>query len=65
MYRVLLVDDEPLTLAHTRSVVERGLAQCEIIGTATNGLEGIEAIRRLKNLNMCGMPCGRVRWITF
>ena len=48
MYRVLLVDDEPLTLAHTRSVVERGLAQCEIIGTATNGLEGIEAIRRLK-----------------
>ncbi len=48
MYRVLLVDDEPLTLAHTRSVVECGLAQCEIIGTATNGLEGIEAIRRLK-----------------
>lgn len=48
MYRVLLVDDEPLTLAHTRSVVEHGIAECEIIGTAANGLEGIEAIRRLK-----------------
>ena len=47
MYRVLLVDDEPLILEHTRRMLEREKQNYLIVGTADNGLDGIDLIRKL------------------
>ena len=47
MFRVLLVDDEPLILEHTRRLLEAQKQNYLIVGTATNGLDGIDMIRRL------------------
>ena len=47
MFRVLLVDDEPLILEHTRRLLEMEKQRYVIVGTADNGLDGIEMIRTL------------------
>lgn len=47
MIRVLAVDDQPLVLAGLRVILsgQRGL---ELVGEATNGVEAVEAARRLQ-----------------
>ena len=47
MFRVLLVDDEPLILEHTRRLLETEKQNYLIVGTADNGLDGIDLIRKL------------------
>ena len=47
MFRVLLVDDEPLILEHTRRLLEMEKQNYVIVGTASNGLDGISLIRSL------------------
>ena len=47
MFRVLLVDDEPLILEHTRCLLETEKQNYLIVGTADNGLDGIDLIRKL------------------
>lgn len=46
MYRILVVDDEPIGLNHVRMILEKKCPQFEIIGTAENGAEALELIRR-------------------
>ena len=48
MYRVLLVDDERIILEGLKKVVPWGELGCEVVGTATDGLEGLEKIRSLR-----------------
>lgn len=48
MHKVLLVDDEPLILEHTQGLLPWETLNCRVVGTAANGIEGIEAIRRLR-----------------
>ena len=43
MFRVLLVDDEPLILEHTRRLLETEKQNYLIVETADNGLDGINA----------------------
>ena len=47
MVRVLLIDDEPLILEHTRSLLEKEKQDYRIVGTATNGIDGIQSILSL------------------
>lgn len=47
MFRVVLVDDEPLILEHTRHLLEMEKQNYVIVGTADNGLDGINMIRSL------------------
>ncbi len=47
MFRVLLVDDEPLILEHTRRLLETEKQNYLIVETADNGLDGIDLIRKL------------------
>lgn len=48
MYKVLLVDDEPVIRAHTRSLLQWNTLNCEIVGEASDGQEGIQCISRLQ-----------------
>lgn len=45
MYRVLLVDDDRLILRGLTSVLPWGEMDCEVIGTAVDGQEGLRMIR--------------------
>lgn len=45
MYRVILVDDERMILEGLRRVVPWAELGCEVVGTASNGLEGLACIR--------------------
>lgn len=47
MYKVLLVDDEPMIRAHTRDLLQWDTLDCEIVGEASDGLEGLRCIERL------------------
>ncbi|NOU73938.1 response regulator [Paenibacillus sp. LMG 31458] len=47
MYRVVLIEDDPMVLEVNRQFVER-VSGFEIIGTASNGIDGIEKVRDLK-----------------
>lgn len=47
MYRVVLIEDDPMVLEVNRQFVER-VPGFEIIGTASNGIDGIEKVRDLK-----------------
>ena len=47
MYKVLLVDDEPMIKAHTRALLQWDTLDCEIVGEAPDGLEGLRCIERL------------------
>lgn len=48
MYRVLLVDDEQIILDGLSRVVRWGEMGCEVVGTASNGEEGLRLVRALK-----------------
>ena len=48
MYRVVLVDDEHIILEGLSRVVPWTEMGCTLSGTASNGLEGLELIRRVK-----------------
>ena len=48
MYRVMLVDDEPLILAGIASMLEWPDHQCQIVGKATNGQQALERMEELQ-----------------
>lgn len=47
MYRVLIVDDEPIICEGLKRSVRWSDYNCEVIGTAANGMEGLEKMRDL------------------
>ncbi len=47
MYKVLIVDDEPIICEGLKKSVRWNDFQCEVAGTAQNGLEGLEQMRQL------------------
>lgn len=47
MHRILLVDDEPMILEHTKKLLDWKALGCAIIGEARNGEEGLKLIRSL------------------
>ncbi|MDF2648739.1 MAG: chemotaxis protein CheY [Paenibacillus sp.] len=47
MYRVVLIEDDPMVLEVNRQFIER-VPGFEIVGTSSNGIEGIEKVRDLK-----------------
>ena len=48
MYRVILVDDEHLIIRGLSTVVPWGELGCEVVGTAHDGIRGLELIRSLR-----------------
>lgn len=48
MYRVVLVDDETIILEGLRRVVKWADYRCEVVGTASDAVQGAELIRALK-----------------
>ena len=48
MYRVVLVDDEHMIIEGLSRVVPWEKLGCEVSGTASNGREGLELVRRVK-----------------
>ncbi|MEW4414536.1 response regulator [Clostridium sp. AN503] len=48
MYRVMLVDDEPLILAGIASMLDWEQQDCRIVGKATNGQQALEQLDELK-----------------
>lgn len=48
MYRVVLIDDENMIVEGLRRVVKWADYQCEVVGTASSGVEGAELIQKLK-----------------
>ena len=59
--RVILVEDEPSALRYLRSTIELRCEGCEVVGTAENGSDGLEQVRRLRpdlvitDIRMAGM----------
>ncbi|CAN7209432.1 response regulator [Paenibacillus sp. LjRoot153] len=47
MHRVVLIEDDPMVLEVNRQFVER-VPGFEIVGTSSNGIEGIKKVRHLK-----------------
>ncbi len=47
MYKVLIVDDEPIICEGLRKSVKWEKHNCEVAGTASNGLEGLEQMKVL------------------
>jgi two-component system response regulator YesN len=47
MYRVLLVDDEPLMLSRIKRLVDWGANDCLVVATASNGVEALEKLNQL------------------
>ena len=45
MYRIILVDDEPLILAGIASLIQWESLGCTLVGKATNGPNALELIR--------------------
>lgn len=48
MYRVLIVDDEPIICEGLRKSIRWADFNCEVVGTAANGMEGLEKVGELK-----------------
>lgn len=48
MYKILVVEDEPTALSHVCMILEKKCPQYEIMGTAENGGEALEMIRRVQ-----------------
>lgn len=46
MYKVVIIDDEPIIVEGISKVVPWERYGCQIVGTAENGIEGLEVIRR-------------------
>ena len=48
MYRVLIVDDEPIICEGLRRSIRWSDFNCEVVGTAANGMEGLEKVNELE-----------------
>ena len=48
MYRVIIVDDEPIIVEGLQKGIDWENWNCEIVGTAGNGMEGLQLVRELK-----------------
>ena len=48
MYKVLIVDDEPIICEGLKKSVRWADFNCEVAGTASNGLEGLDLMRELE-----------------
>lgn len=48
MYKVVIIDDEPIIVRGLSEMVPWGNYQCEVAGTASDGQEGLELIRKLR-----------------
>lgn len=48
MYKVIIVDDEPIIVEGLKLGIEWANWNCEIAGTASNGLAGLELMRKIK-----------------
>ncbi len=48
MYRVLIVDDEPIIRKGLRSIINWKNFDCEVIAEASDGLDGLELVRKHK-----------------
>lgn len=46
MYQVMIVDDEPTSLGHIRTILEKKCTGYEILATAENGAEAMEKIQK-------------------
>lgn len=46
MYKVVIIDDEPIIVEGLSKVIPWERYDCRIIATASNGIEGLEIIRR-------------------
>ena len=47
MYKVIIVDDEPVIVDGLKMGIKWANWECEIVGTASNGLEGLKLVREL------------------
>jgi len=59
MYKVLIVDDEPIILSGIKFLIDWDAKGCQIVGTARNGQQALEEIEQLHpNIVICdiGMP---------
>lgn len=48
MYKVIIVDDEPIIVEGLKNGIEWAEWNCEIVGTAGSGMEGLNLVRELK-----------------
>ncbi|MDD3220015.1 MAG: response regulator [Lachnospiraceae bacterium] len=48
MFKVIVVDDEPVALQHICSIIEKKCPDYEIAATAENGKEGLEKVRLIQ-----------------
>lgn len=48
MYKVVIIDDEPIIVRGLQKAIKWEEIGCSVVGTAANGLEGIEVIRKEK-----------------
>lgn len=48
MYRVILVDDEPIILSGIKFMLDWSSQNCEIVGTARNGQQALELIDKME-----------------
>lgn len=48
MYKVVIIDDEPIIVTGLSRMLPWEQYNCKVVGTAENGLEGLEVIRNLQ-----------------
>ena len=48
MYKVVIIDDEPIIVRGLKKAVKWESLGCSVVGTAENGIEGLEVIREMK-----------------
>lgn len=48
MYKVVIIDDEPIIVTGLKKLVPWASYECEVAGTASDGMEGLELIRRIR-----------------
>ena len=48
MFRVVIVDDEPLLLQNLKNSIQKAAPEFKVVGTATDGMTGLRMIRELK-----------------
>lgn len=48
MFRIVIVDDEPLILRNLKNSIQTAAPEFKVVGTATDGMTGLRIIRELK-----------------
>lgn len=48
MYRVIVIDDEPITVEGLIQTIPWKKWNCQVVGQAYNGIEGLELVRKIK-----------------